>query len=86
MQVNVGKTRCMGVSGEVTDMVQRTETQRECVVVRWDDGRSEGWNVYCEGRPVAVSERRLDTDDLRDVQPTQLFLYGGAAVVWGMQL
>lgn len=43
--INVAMFKCMGVSGGVTAVVQRTDTQRERVVVQRDDGHSEGWNI-----------------------------------------
>ena len=39
LQMNVAKTKCMGVSGEQVAVVQRAEAQHECMIVQWDDGR-----------------------------------------------
>ena len=34
LQINVAKTKCTGVSGEQAAVVQRAESQHECVIAR----------------------------------------------------
>ena len=74
----MNKIKYMGVSVEQAAVVPRAKTQRERVIVQWDDGRHEGGVVDWGKRFVVINkelERCLNTDGLWVVRPTHLLLY-----------